>query len=163
MKSQRAYFSKASLRSLCYELYGAGQETTSNSLNFIILYIMLNKNVQKKLQAELDEIIGSNRIVLMSDQANLPYTQAVIKECQRMCNLLPQNLPHKTTKSVEISGYKIEEGTVIVPQISSVLYDEKIFPNPQTFLPERFLDDLYVFNFQYMCTYVRFIKMFNYM
>jgi cytochrome P450 family 33 len=51
------------------------------------------------------------------------------------------NLIHKTMRDVEVNGYRLKEGTAIVPQISTVLFDEKIFPNPEQFRPERFLDE----------------------
>jgi cytochrome P450 len=44
-------------------------------------------------------------------------------------------------RDVEVNGYRLKEGTAIVPQISTVLGDENVFPNPDQFLPERFLDE----------------------
>ncbi|KAH7718158.1 CYP-33A1 protein [Aphelenchoides avenae] len=77
----------------------------------------------------------------MDDRSSLHYTNAVIMEAQRVCNLSPQNILHRTTRDVEVDGYMLSEGTAIVPQISTVLYDEKIFPDPKRFDPSRFLDE----------------------
>lgn len=49
-----------------------------------------------------------------------------VKEIQRLCNLLPQNLLHRTTKDVVVDGYRLPKGTCIVPQISTVHYDEQV-------------------------------------
>lgn len=70
--------------------------------------------------------------------------------------MVPQNIPHATTRDVTIEGYFIPKGTAILPQISTVLYDEEvslersrqlatfrfiqIFPEHTAFKPERFLD-----------------------
>ncbi|KAI1693369.1 cytochrome p450 domain-containing protein [Ditylenchus destructor] len=64
----------------------------------------------------------------------------IFSEIQRMCNLLPQNLFHRTMRDVELNGYILPKTTNVVPQISCVLFDEKIFPEPHRFKPERFLD-----------------------
>ena len=58
-----------------------------------------------------------------------------------MANLLPLNLIHKTTRDVTIRGYLIPKNTCIVPQIGAVLFDETIFPEPESFKPERFLNE----------------------
>uniref|UniRef100_A0A915DT43 Cytochrome P450 n=1 Tax=Ditylenchus dipsaci TaxID=166011 RepID=A0A915DT43_9BILA len=54
----------STLRCLCFELYGAGQETTSSTLNFLVLYLMIYPRVQRKLQEELDRVISSARTIL---------------------------------------------------------------------------------------------------
>uniref|UniRef100_A0A914C9Q0 Cytochrome P450 n=1 Tax=Acrobeloides nanus TaxID=290746 RepID=A0A914C9Q0_9BILA len=103
-------------------------ETTTNTTNFGILYLMMNPKVQKKMQEELDKVVGDIRQVSLNDRPNLSYTNAVCNETQRLCNLLIQSPFHRTTNDVNINGYAIKEGTTIVPQLSNILYDEKITP-----------------------------------
>jgi Cytochrome P450. len=49
-----------------------------------------------------------------------------IQETQRLCNLLPINLDRRVTKDVEIAGFKLPEGSTLIPQVATVLYDEKV-------------------------------------
>lgn len=134
------YFTYLQLRGMCSDLFAAGQETTSTTLAWGFSYILLAPDVQKHLHAELDRVVGSDRLITMDDRPSLPHTNAVIMEIQRLCNLLQQNLLHRTTREVVVDGYTLPKGTTIVPQLSTVHYDEKIFPDPRRFDPERFLD-----------------------
>ncbi|KAI1704691.1 cytochrome p450 domain-containing protein [Ditylenchus destructor] len=133
------YFNVESLRGLCYDLITAGDGTIHLTISFFALYMVIHQGVQKKVQDELDSLIGNQRPVTLADKPLLPYTNAVIMETQRVCNLLPFNLIHRTTRDIAINGYKFPQDTRIVPQISCVLYDEKIFPDSKEFRPERFL------------------------
>uniref|UniRef100_A0A914M7G5 Unspecific monooxygenase n=1 Tax=Meloidogyne incognita TaxID=6306 RepID=A0A914M7G5_MELIC len=124
------------------DLWFAGQETTSTTLNWGIAFLINNPNVQNKVHAELDSIIGDfDRIITTADRSSLPYLNATINEIQRMANLVPLNVAHKLTKDVKIDGYYIPKDTIIIPQISAVLADGEIFENPEEFSPERFLDE----------------------
>ncbi|KAF7629194.1 hypothetical protein Mgra_00009304 [Meloidogyne graminicola] len=128
-------------------------ETTSNTINFMILYLMLDQNSQNKLQKELDQVMEEkrklakesgeefNEVFYQSDRPKLNYTNAVTNETQRLSNLLPLNLTRKVNKDVKIGGHNIKSGTLLIPQISTVLFNEKIFPEPEKFIPERFLDE----------------------
>ena len=115
-------------------------ETTSNTLYWGVLYILHNPEVARKMRQELDKHIGGDRIVTMDDKARLHYVNATINEIQRLANLLPNNLMHTTTKEVEIEGYKIPADTVIIAQISSVMYDEKARNFEEKKLNELVLD-----------------------
>uniref|UniRef100_A0AC34RHM1 Cytochrome P450 n=1 Tax=Panagrolaimus sp. JU765 TaxID=591449 RepID=A0AC34RHM1_9BILA len=126
---------------MCLDLWFAGMETTANTLQFTVLFLIHNPKCVKLLQKELDQKINSDRLITLKDKPSLPYLQAVINESQRLSNLLAQNLLHKTLDDVEICGYKIQKNTIIVPQISCVLFDEKYFPKPYKFKPKRFLDE----------------------
>ncbi|EGT52403.1 hypothetical protein CAEBREN_31240 [Caenorhabditis brenneri] len=134
-------FEMEQLDSVCFDLWVAGMETTSNTLYWSLLYVLLNPEVLKKVYDELDQKIGSDRIITTSDRNNLNYVNATINESQRLANLLPMNLSRTTTADVEIAGYRIPKDTVITPQISSVMYDPEIFPEPYEFRPERFLEE----------------------
>uniref|UniRef100_A0A7E4ZSN4 Cytochrome P450 n=1 Tax=Panagrellus redivivus TaxID=6233 RepID=A0A7E4ZSN4_PANRE len=132
-------YDEEQLVNTCYDIFIAGQETTANTVIFSILYAMNYPEAQAKLQEEFDRVIGSDRRIGLGDKAELPYTQAFINETQRLVNLLPQNLVHRTLQETTIAGYTIPKHTVVVPQISSVLYDETVFAEPLKFKPERFL------------------------
>ncbi|CAD5224515.1 unnamed protein product [Bursaphelenchus xylophilus] len=134
------YFTLAAVRNICLDLWVAGQETTSSTMNWIIAYMIRYPEVQEKLQKELDTVIGSGRIVGNSDKMNLPYANAVIMECQRCCNLVAQNLPRAVSEDVQFDGYVFRKGTIVIPQISVLFRNEKVFPEPLKFNPDRFID-----------------------
>ena len=134
-------FDERQLMNFLYDTFIAGQETTANTIIFGLIYSINFPEIQQKLHEELDAVIGSDRIINIKDKPYLIYTQAFINETLRMTNLLPQNLFHKNIKDVEIDGYLIKKGTTIIPQISCVLYNEEIFPEPYKFKPERFIDE----------------------
>ena len=141
IKKENPGFSEKQLREVLFDIFIAGQETTANTIIYSFICALNYPEAQRKFQEELDRVIGSDRIITVADKPNLIYCQAYINETLRLVNLLPQNLFHKNLKDVEINGYKIKAGTTILPQISCVLYDEKIFPDPYTFKPERFIDE----------------------
>ncbi|VDM68659.1 unnamed protein product [Strongylus vulgaris] len=114
------------LRNTCIDLWAAGMETTSNTLYWGVLYVLMNPEVQRNIHEEMDREIGSQRLITIADRSLLHYMNAVIAEIQRSANLLPLNVFHETTEDVVIDGHHIPAKTLFLPQISSVMYDEKV-------------------------------------
>lgn len=71
--------------------------------------------VQRRVQAELDAVVGQDRLPDFSDRDSLPYVNAVLKECIRWHSILPLGIPHATTHGEEYNGYWIPAGCVLVP------------------------------------------------
>ncbi|KAI1706805.1 cytochrome p450 domain-containing protein [Ditylenchus destructor] len=118
------------------------KETTNTTLAWGLAYMISHPEVQEKLHQELDRVVGStDRLVTITDRLNLHYTNAVVAEVQRIANILPQNLPRKTTREVTINGVTIGKDVIVLPQIGNVLFDEKLFPKPLEFNPSRFIDE----------------------
>ncbi|GMT03143.1 hypothetical protein PENTCL1PPCAC_25317, partial [Pristionchus entomophagus] len=97
--------------------------------------------VQQRMREEMDTVVGRFESITSAHRAQLPYCGAVLMELQRLVNIVPLNLPRTTTRDVTIGGYSVSKGTAIMPQISSILYDAKIFPDPHAFKPDRFLTE----------------------
>ncbi|KAK1897287.1 Cytochrome P450 2J6 [Dissostichus eleginoides] len=85
------------------------QMTTSTTLRWGFLYMAKYPEMQAKVQSEIDRVIGESRQPSMEDRPNMPYTDAVIHEIQRMGNL---------------GGYTIQKGVTIIPNLTSALYDK---------------------------------------
>ena len=60
--------SETSLEIVLSDLYGAGSGTTTATLAWIILYLMKHPEIQTKLQAELDEVVGKSRAPCLADR-----------------------------------------------------------------------------------------------
>lgn len=61
----------------------------------------------EKVQAEIDRVIGQSRQPTMADRPNMPYTDAVIHESQRMGNIVPAGFPKMASKDTALGGYFI--------------------------------------------------------
>lgn len=79
---------------------GAGTETTTTTLLWGLIYMMLHPHIQKRVQEELDEVIGSDRNASWNDRSRTPYTKATLYEIQRISAIVPLNLPHRYEKQV---------------------------------------------------------------
>ncbi|NXI43506.1 CP2DH protein, partial [Galbula dea] len=134
-------FNYNNLRLVTADLFFAGSETTSTTLRWAILYMVLHPEIQSKVQAEIDKVIGRERSPTMMDQMNMPYTNAVIHEVQRCGDVIPVGVPHTTYRDTELQGFFIPKGTTVITNLSSVLKDETFWEKPDEFYPEHFLDE----------------------
>ncbi|KAM9297602.1 cytochrome P450 2K4-like [Morus bassanus] len=133
------YFHNENLTEVVRNLFTAGMETTSTTLRWGLLLMMKYPEIQKRVQEEIEQVIGSNP-PRIEHRTQMPYTDAVVHEIQRFANILPLNLPHETTADVTLKGYFIPKGTYIVPLLASVLRDKSQWEKPDIFYPEHFLD-----------------------
>ncbi|XFG14644.1 hypothetical protein AB1E19_018268 [Capra hircus] len=140
-QNQQLEFTLENLTTTVFDLFGAGTETTSTTLRYGLLLLLKHPEVTAKVQEEIDHVIGRHRSPCMQDRSHMPYTDAVVHEIQRYIDLLPSSLPHMVTHDIEFRNYIIPKGTGVLVSLSSVLYDDKVFPNPEMFDPGHFLDE----------------------
>lgn len=134
------YFDEWQLICIIGDVWKAGMETTLTTMLWAVLLMLHHPDVQIKVQTEIDLVVGRNRLPTMNDRSKMPYTIAVIHEFQRFANVLASNVPHAVTEEVVVSGYTVPKDTIIIPQISALLFDDEVFDKAHEFRPERFLD-----------------------
>lgn len=133
-------FSESNLVLCCLDLFLAGTETTSKTLQWGLIHLINNPHIQEKVHAEIDRVIGPSRQPTMADRANLPYTDAVIHEIQRIGNIVPLNGFRRAGKDMTLGGFFIPKGTSVMPILTSVLFDKTEWATPDQFNPQHFLD-----------------------
>ena len=102
---------------------------------------MAYPEVQAKIQQEIDEIVGRNRLPRLAVKPQLPYTEATILEVQRLASIVAVNLPHRFSEDTSLLGYDIPKGTMLIANLWAVSRDPSIWSDPNKFNPERFLDE----------------------
>jgi len=120
-------------------LYSASVETTTSVLLTFVYLMMLHPGVQVRAQAEIDSVVGAQRLPDIEDQPTLPYVQALLRETLRWNPVTPIGLPHATTEDDIYEGYYIPKGVTIMANLWAMSHNEAKYPNPNAFLPERFL------------------------
>ncbi|XP_069766754.1 cytochrome P450 2D15-like isoform X2 [Narcine bancroftii] len=122
------------------DLFSAGTETSSTTLCWALLFMVLYPDVQSQVHEEIDRVIGKEGKPKLEDREEMPFTNAVIHESQRLRNIAPISLPHQTYRDTTIMGYTIPKGTAIIPNLTSALFDEDIWMTPHEFNPGHFLN-----------------------
>ncbi|KAG2152857.1 cytochrome P450 [Suillus clintonianus] len=120
-------------------IYGGGSDTTVSAIYALFLAMTLFPDVQKKAQAEIDAVVGPDRLPSLADRGSLPYIEALVKEVLRWNVVAPIGFPHRVTEDDVHDGYFIPKGSVIMLNIWFMLHDPERYANPSEFNPERFL------------------------
>ncbi len=121
------------------QLFAPGTDTTSATLQWGLAYMVAYPQVQTRIQNELDEAVGRNRLPKLSDKPSLPFTCATIFEIQRLTRSKMAG-PHLCTKTISVGGVTVPEGAIVMANIWAVHKDPTVWTDPEVFRPERFLD-----------------------
>uniref|UniRef100_A0A0K0EZ53 Cytochrome P450 18a1 (inferred by orthology to a D. melanogaster protein) n=1 Tax=Strongyloides venezuelensis TaxID=75913 RepID=A0A0K0EZ53_STRVS len=138
--SKYSYLNSDHLEAIVLNFWLAGRETTATTLKWFVLFIMKHLDIQKKLHDEIDNVIGKDRLVQLSDKAKMPYMNAFVAEGQRFANIIGFAPSHRCTKDTVVNGHLIPNNTIIQPFYWGANMDEKYFKDPFTFNPNRFID-----------------------
>ncbi|KAF0306380.1 Cytochrome P450 2J6 [Amphibalanus amphitrite] len=139
-RNPQLFTNRHMIRSI-FDLFIAGYDTTTSTLRWAFLYCCKFPQIQRKLREEIANIVGKERSPALSDRPRMPYTEAFIMETQRMANIAPFGVEHVTREEIQLGGYTIPRGAQVISLLMAVHMDEKHFPEPEVFRPERFLDD----------------------
>ncbi|XP_038049372.1 cytochrome P450 2U1-like [Patiria miniata] len=134
-----AAFTHDELAYVLVDLIGAGIESVSFTLLWTLLYMSRYPDIQDKVHEEIQTVIGE-RNIKWEDRNSLPYSQATLMEIQRAASLSYMVVRAAYTDST-IFDYKIPKGTEVWVNIWSVHHDPKVWKDPETFNPGRFLNE----------------------
>ncbi|XP_023299145.2 cytochrome P450 4d1 isoform X1 [Lucilia cuprina] len=116
-----------------------GHDTTSSAITFCFYNLAMNPKCQQKCFEEIIQVFGTDKSkpVTYEDLNNLHYVELCIKETLRMFPSVPL-LGRKVTEECEINGKIVPAGTNIGISPLHLGRQEELFPEPDTFKPERF-------------------------
>ncbi|GFT37915.1 cytochrome P450 2J2 [Nephila pilipes] len=144
MKSQEKQnpnttFSNERLISNVLDIFAAGSETVRTSILWFVYSMAAFPEVQKKVQQEILEVLGTERNPEFLDMKCMPYTHAVILELMRWKTIVPLNIMHYTLADTKVGGYDIPKGTIVIANFWQAHNDLRYWDEPEKFKPERFL------------------------
>jgi len=137
-----AHLSLDNIQQTVYDIFFAGTDTTSTALLWSIAWMVHHPEIRAKLEEEIEETLGFDGTPSYSMIHQFNYLQAFIDEVLRASSMADFGLPHRVTEdSVNFEGFVITNKQTVMMNLWGCLHDPSVWPNPEKFQPERFLDD----------------------
>lgn len=128
------------VKHICGALYGGGSDTGAAVLETFFLAMTLYPEVYEKARASINRVVGTDRLVRTSDRDALPYITCILKEVLRWGVPTPLGVPHRLTQDDIYNGYFLPGGATVFYNVWGLTRNEDIYPNPEVFDPDRFMD-----------------------
>jgi len=119
-------------------IYAAASDTTCGVLEAFILALLLHPEVFAKVQEEIDQKTGKDRLVDFDDRDSLPYFECVLREVLRWGCTVPLGVPHQLTEDDTYRGYFMPKDAMVMFNSWAITRNEELYPEPEKFMPERF-------------------------
>lgn len=133
--------SDVDIRVVAWDSMAGGIDTSSTTMEWLLLLLVNNKRVLRKLQKLLDEVVGPDRLPGLQDMDKLEYLTAVLDECFRIKHFAPQGLPHMAEVDTTMQGFNVKKGTHVFLNFYSLHMNPEYWVKPEEFRPERFLEE----------------------
>jgi len=121
-------------------IYFGSVDTTITTICHFLLAMMHYPEVLAKARQEIDRVVGTDRLPTFVDRSSLPYVEAVLKEIWRWAVPAPLSAPHRLSEDDIYNGMLIPKGSLVFANIWGIFRNEQMYPNPDMFNPERFLE-----------------------
>lgn len=99
----------------------------------------MNQDKQTKLYNEINEVVGGCDHFTQEHLSKMSYLKACVKESLRKTFPINLGVPRVMERDIVVEGYLIPKGTQVVSNMLSMSRDERFFPKPKEFIPERWL------------------------
>ncbi|XP_042023230.1 premnaspirodiene oxygenase-like isoform X1 [Salvia splendens] len=134
-------FGYDNIKAVILDMFTGGSETSSSSLDWVMTELMRNPRAMNKVQAEIRQVMKgrSHTSIEEDDIQKMKYLKLVIMESHR---LHPQGsiIPRLSRESCQINGYTIPAKTKVLVNAWAIQRDPKYWTDPESFKPERFLN-----------------------
>lgn len=120
-------------------MFAGGTDTSTLTTEWAMSELIKKPSTMEKMKAELDNVVGKQRMVKESDIANLKYLQAVVKETFRLHPVAPILIPHLSMQDCEVSGYHIPARTRLYVNVYAIARSLNVWDRALEFDPERFM------------------------
>lgn len=137
-KSPRDGIDEDDIKWTAASMYGAGVETSTSTLEGLILAMVMFPEVQLKAQREIDSVVGPDRLPTFQDQPNLPYTAHVVTEALRWFPVVPMGIVHTSQKDITYDKYLIPKGSHLLPCVWWYCHDPDVYADADAFDPDRY-------------------------
>ncbi|EOY20333.1 Cytochrome P450, putative [Theobroma cacao] len=125
--------SRAQMKAFLADIVIGGTGTTSTAFGWTMAELMLHPETMNKVQEELIEVVGANKIVEEYHIYKLPYLHAVVKEALRLHPPAPLLLPRSPTQSCTVGGYTIPKGAKVFMNAWAMHRDPQFWKIPWSF------------------------------
>ncbi|XP_055300294.1 probable cytochrome P450 305a1 [Sitodiplosis mosellana] len=133
-------FTDTQLIMVILDLFIAGAQSTSNTMDFIMMSLVMNDEIQKKCHKEIDAVLSANELPSLKDKPKLAYIEALILETQRFYNIVAVSGPRRVLRETKLGGYRLPKNTTVLMGLETIHMDTAHWGDPHVFRPERFLD-----------------------
>ncbi|KAF9043019.1 cytochrome P450 [Panaeolus papilionaceus] len=121
-------------------MYSGSIDTTIATISHFLLAVMQYPEVVKKAREEIERVVGTTRMPNFAQLNRALAVKCVYLECLRWGAPVPMGLPHRLIKDDIYRDRYIPEGTFIFSNIWAILRDERLYPDPNAFNPDRFME-----------------------
>ncbi|KAK1285625.1 Cytochrome P450 71B34 [Acorus calamus] len=129
-----------SMKAILLDMLIGGIDTGAVIIEWILSELMKKPQLMRKLQEEIERVVGLDRMVEESDFAKLKYLDMVVKEGFRIHPAAPLMVPHLAEEDCVVMGYDIPKNTRVIVNAWAIGRDPGSWTDPEEFIPERFTD-----------------------
>jgi 26-hydroxylase len=130
------------MKAIVLVMYVGGVGTTVNTLEWAVSELLRHPNVMKRLQEEIEWIVGKHRKLNETDLASMKYLHCVVKETLRLYPGAPLGLPHESVEAVTVGGYYLPKETMLIFNLWAIGRDPNVWGTDSSeFKPERFMQE----------------------
>ncbi|XP_058103458.1 cytochrome P450 71AU50-like [Magnolia sinica] len=127
------------IKAIILDMLAAGMDTSATAIEWALSDLFKHPPVMKKVQEELERVVGQDRMVEESDLSKLEYLDMVIKESMRLHPVAPLLIPHEAMEDCTVNGYHIPKKSRVIINVWAIGRDTDAWPDPEQFSPERFI------------------------
>ncbi|XP_062148267.1 cytochrome P450 71AU50-like [Alnus glutinosa] len=130
---------RSNIKAIILDMLVGSMDTSATVIEWALSELMKHPPIMKKVQKELKDVVGLERMVEESDLDSLEYLDMVLKETFRLHPIAPLLLPHEAMEDCTVNGFHIPQKSKVIINVWAIGRDPSVWSDAEKFFPERFV------------------------